>query len=122
MKTNALAKFSANLGEDTGTNNSLTRTGIQKALAPMIEKGLTFLPGYDPMGNVARARRTLRAMMTIAIQPLLHMGAPEEFMREQLMDALANALRDHREQFQKKALSDCAKDKALGAKAVKLLK
>jgi hypothetical protein len=111
MKTNALAKFNANLGGDTGENNSLTRTGIQFALAPMVAQKLSSLVGYDPMNNVAHARRTLRALMTIAIQPLLHMGAPKEFMREQLIEALDHALEDHAANFQKKALKDCAKDK-----------
>ena len=97
----ALAKinFSADIGGSTGENNSLTRTGIQKGLAPSIAAKLAGLVGYDPMNNVAHARRTLRALMTIAIQPLLHMGAPKEFMREQLLSALDNALRDHAETF-----------------------
>jgi hypothetical protein len=111
---NALVKFNANLGGDTGENNSLTRTGIQKALAPFVGKALGFLPGYDPMGNVAHARRTLRALMTIAIQPLISMGAPKEFMRQQLIDALDNALRDHAEEFKQKALTDCKKEKLSG--------
>ena len=104
----ALAKidFNANKGGDTGINNSLSRTGIQHGLAPMIAQKLSGLIGYDPMNNVAHARRTLRALMTIALQPLLHMGAPKEFMREQLLEALDNALRDHGEQFKAKALTD----------------
>lgn len=97
-KPHGIQKWAANIGGSTGENNSLTRTGIQKVLAPMIQKGLSFLPGYDPMNNGAHARRTLRAMMTIAIYPLLKMGAPKEFMKEQLMDALDNALRDYAEE------------------------
>jgi len=110
---NALAKvnFNANLGGDTGKNNALTRTGIQYALAPMVAQKLSSLLGYNPMSNVAHARRTLRALMTIAIQPLLHMGAPKEFMRQQLLDALDNALTDHAANFKKKAISDGKKDK-----------
>jgi len=104
--TTALAKtkFHADMGGSTGVNNSLTRTGIQHGLAPMIAEKLSALVGYDPMNNVAHARRTLRALMTIAIQPLLSMGAPKEFMREQLLEALDNALRDHAEKFKTKAL------------------
>jgi len=103
--SNALAKtnFLANLGKDTGVNKSLTRTGIQHGLAPTIAQKLSSLIGYDPMNNVAHARRTIRALMTIAIQPLLHMGAPKEFMQEQLMEALDNALKDHAEKFKRHA-------------------
>ena len=99
----AKTNFHANMGGDTGVYKSLTRTGIQYGLAPTIAQKLSSLIGYDPMNNVAHARRTLRALMTIAIQPLLHMGAPKEFMREQLMEALDNALKDHAENFKSKA-------------------
>ena len=104
--TSALAKtnFNADTGGCTGVNNSLTRTGIQHGLAPYIAEKLAALVGYDPMNNVAHARRTLRALMTIALQPLLSMGAPKEFMREQLLSALDNALLDHAAKFKGKAL------------------
>jgi len=104
---NAIAKFDkfkANMGKDTGVNNALSRTGIQHSLGPVVAQKLSALLGYDPMNNVAHARRTLRALMTIAIQPLISMGAPKEFMREQLMEALDNALKDHAEKF--KSLPD----------------
>lgn len=109
---NAISKFHANKGKDTGANNALTRTGIQKSLGPMVAAKLSSLIGYDPMNNVAHARRTLRALMTIAIQPLIHMGAPKEFMRQQLMEALDNALKDHAESF--KALPSDDDDGPLG--------
>lgn len=97
-------KFNANKGKDTGINNSLSRTGIQRSLGPVVAQKLSALLGYDPMNNVAHARRTLRALMTIAIQPLLSMGAPKEFMAEQLMEALDGALKDHAEKFKTKGL------------------
>jgi hypothetical protein len=100
----ATTNFSANLGGDTGLNASLTRTGIQYSLAPAVAKTLSAMPGYDPMHNVAHARRTLRALMTIAIQPLLYMGAPKKFMAEQLMEALDNALTDHEANCSKSGL------------------
>jgi hypothetical protein len=103
--SSALAKFNADKGGSTGDNNSLTRTGIQHSIGPAVAAKLSGLLGYDPMGNVAHARRTLRALMTIAIQPLLFMGAPKEFMREQLLEALDNALRDHAEKFKSKPIS-----------------
>jgi hypothetical protein len=104
--SSALVKtdFNADIGGCTGVNNSLTRTGIQNGLAPLIAAKLAQLVGYDPMNNVAHARRTLRGLMTIALQPLLSMGAPKEFMRQQLLDALDNALRDHAEQSKVKKL------------------
>ena len=80
---------------------ALTRTGIQKTLAPLVAKALSSLTGYDPMGNVSHARRTLRALMTIAIQPLMHMGAPKDFIAAQLMEALDHALAEHAEKFTK---------------------
>ena len=79
-------------------NKALTRTGIQHALGPMVAKVLSALPGYDPMGNVKHARRTLRALMTIAIQPLICMGAPKDFIKAQLLEALEHALEDHEAQ------------------------
>lgn len=115
---NALAKFekfNANMGKDTGINKSLTRTGIQHSLGPVVAAKLSGMLGYDPMNNVAHARRTLRALMTIAIQPLISMGAPKEFMAEQLMEALDNALRDHAEKFKTKELPS-KHSKALPAK------
>jgi hypothetical protein len=117
----ALAKtdFHANMGGDTGVNNALTRTGIQHGLAPTIAQKLSSLIGYDPMNNVAHARRTLRALMTIAIQPLLHMGAPKDFMREQLLEALDNALKDHAENFKAKALKDGCNPNKAGLKLAK---
>jgi hypothetical protein len=61
----------------------------------MIAKVFSAMPGYDPLNNVKHARRTLRAMMTIAIQPLIRMGAPKEFLKAQLLEALEHALTDH---------------------------
>ena len=88
----------------------------------MVVAKLSSLVGYDPMNNVAHARRTLRALMTIAIQPLLHMGAPKEFMRAQLIEALDHALEDQAANFKAKALADnAAEAKALGGKSKKLL-
>jgi hypothetical protein len=121
MKTSSLAKidFNANKGGDTGADNALTRTGIQYGLAPMIAQKLSSLIGYDPMNNVAHARRTLRAMMTIALQPLLHMGAPKKFMREQLIEALDNALKDHAENFKAKAAKALPSSNKGGGKLLK---
>jgi hypothetical protein len=90
----AKVNFNEGAGEEE-PNKALTRTGIQFALAPMIAKVFSAMPGYDPLNNVKHARRTLRAMMTIAIQPLISMGAPKEFLKAQLLEALDHALTDH---------------------------
>lgn len=115
-----LAKIDFYDGQGQEKNKSLTRTGIQYALGPVVAKVLSALPGYDPFHNVAHARRTLRALMTIAIQPLISMGAPKEFMREQLMDALDNALNDQAANFKAGAL-EAANDAKAEAQAKKQL-
>jgi hypothetical protein len=105
MTTTKLAKVNFSAGNDQPEpNKALTRTDIQNSLAPMVGKVLSSLPGYDPMNNVAHARRTLRALMTIAIQPLIYMGAPKDFILQQLVEALDHALEDHKANFKAKVL------------------
>ena len=112
--TTALAKINFSEGNNKPeANKALTRTGIQKTLMPLVAKALGSLTGYDPMNNVAHARRTLRALMTIAIQPLMSMGAPRDFIASQLMEALDHALAEHAEKFEKAALADGKGKKAL---------
>ena len=70
-----------------------TRTGIQKALAPIIAAAVKAIPDFNST-SADGLRRTSRALVTIAIRMLFDAGAPPEFVAQQLMLALGTELED----------------------------
>ena len=81
-------------------NKSLTRTGIMLVLAPANEAALGSIEGLDVTGNVAHLRRMVRAIVTLAVRPMLDAGAPPEVVAAQLIEALGHELNERAEKAQ----------------------
>ena len=81
-------------------NKALTRTGIMLALAPAINAALAAIPGFDAAGNTAHLRRTVRALVTLAVRPMLDAGASPEIVAGQLIEALSHELAERADKAQ----------------------
>jgi len=96
-------------------NKSLTRTGIMLVLAPAIEAALGSIEGLDVTGNVAHLRRMVRAIVTLAVRPMLDAGAPPEVVAAQLIEALGHELNERAEKAQAEGQAQADEAGALDA-------
>ena len=96
-------------------NKAHTRTGIMLVLAPALSAALASIPGLDPTGNVAHLRRVVRAVVTLAVRPMLDAGAPPEVVAAQLIEALGHELTERAEKAEAEGQAQSDEAEALSA-------
>lgn len=78
------------VGSEASVDLSTTRTGIMLMLAPAIEAALK--DSKLDMTDVNVLRRYFRAMVHLAVQRMLDVGAPHQFLIAQMLEAVGHEL------------------------------